>query len=123
MDLRARIDASFLKPCPRCGEVISSRALVAVPRKEALRWYQLRPGPHTACPKCGGFVVSTTLNSRWLFLPMAYFLVLIGSLLFDTKLGDILISWWGELFAFVLFVVLFWHVASHSKLKRENEPC
>ena len=119
MDFRTTIDSAFLKQCPHCREVVSSRTLVSVPRKSAPRWYQLTLTPHTACPKCGGYVVSTMANSRWLFLPMAYFVVLIGSLQLETRLGDILISWWGQGIAFALFAVVFWHVASRSELKRE----
>ena len=119
MDFRTTVDSAFLKRCPHCREVISSRTLVNVPRKSAPRWYQLTSAPHAACPKCGGYVVSTMANSRWLFLPVAYFVVLIGSLQLETPLGDILISWWGQGLAFALFAAVFWHVASRSELKRE----
>src|SRR3569833_1139446 len=67
MDLKAVALATFIKRCPHCESCVSMRRLHRVPHKSMpLRWYQVTPAPHAACPKCGGFVRSSMENSPWL---------------------------------------------------------
>ena len=66
----------FKKHCPHCDNLISMNKLNHVPRTEKLRWYQITPAPRTACPECGGFVTSTTTNSKFVAFVLAVPIVL-----------------------------------------------
>jgi hypothetical protein len=111
---------SLRKPCPHCGELIASQALVPVAREYSPGWFQLSRGPHTACPKCGGFVVSSMANSPWLLVPIIYGVVLLSALYFETALGDMLLTWWGKLLASLIIAAISWRMASQAELKRES---
>ena len=63
--------------------------------------------------------MSSAVNSPWLLVFMVYAVVLIGSIYFDTKLGDFLVSGWGKFLSFVLLIAIMYGVMVKSELRRE----
>jgi ribosomal protein S27AE len=119
MRVIAKARSILLKPCPHCGTQIATHELASVPREKNERWFQFTASPHAACPKCGGFVVSSAANSPWLLVFVFYMVILLGSIYFDTPLGDFLLSGWGKLLSFVLLIAIMFRVMAKSKLRRE----
>ena len=110
MKFIAKARSLLLKPCPHCGAQIATHELASAPRDQNERWFQFTAAPHAACPKCGGFVVSSAVNSPWLLVFVVYAVVLLSSIYFDTKLGDFLLSGWGKILSFVLLIAIMYGV-------------
>ena len=64
--------------------------------------------------------MSSAVNSPWLVVFVVYALVLLGSIYFDTKLGDFLLSGWGKLLSFLLLIAIMYGVMVKSELRREG---
>jgi hypothetical protein len=67
--------------CPWCTEPLLRNHPLRAPFAGARRWYQFTPGPTRACPRCGGRVVSTAAQSRWLLLPAGALVIVLLALL------------------------------------------
>lgn len=113
----------FQKKCPHCGETIDVRALRKVPRVLRPRWYQTTPAPHTACPRCGGFVVSTIANSPLLIVPCGLGIAFTLASLFFPEVESIFRAIPGAPYSLALVVLCFaWAAQRRAVLVRETFP-
>lgn len=111
----------FLKECPHCKALIDVRALKRVPRKTKLRWYQFTPSPHMACPRCGGFVVSTIGNSLLFIIPTAAALLFSIAALYIPQAKAVFEAIPGLPYTAAVLVALFaWHAQRSSTLLPES---
>jgi len=111
----------FKKTCPYCGKLIDVGKLHKVPRAGKLHWYQITPAPHTACPDCGGFVISTVNNSPVIVLIVGVPLILIISSIFITEIKEALEILPGGITFLVVIVIPFaiW-IGKRAKLVKDT---
>lgn len=93
----------FKKSCPYCNELIDVGKLQKISGTEKLRWYQFTPAPRTACPKCKGFVKSTTDTSRLVLLVLAILSLVVFSSIYFLEVGELINDTAG---GFLLLIVI-----------------
>jgi len=120
MKLRTTFWSALTKPCPHCERAICLRDLKKVPREKVTRWYQFTPSPHTACPECGEFVVSTFVNSPWLLVPLLLLIFDAASAILWPTIYKFLISGWGQFILCAVMAASVWLGAKRSELIRET---
>ncbi len=104
------------KICPYCDELVAVKDLQKVVDNKEYKWYQLKPPPQIACPKCFRGV---NYNSRELFLWLLLFFTSIPNLLFNQ------LSQWQQriaespiIFCWSIFVALIITVLTISAIYR-----
>jgi hypothetical protein len=98
----------FQKACPHCHASVDVRSLRKVPRKTGrLKWYQFTPAPHTACPDCRRFVVSTFANSLLLAVPFGIFVAALLAAMIFPRVGAILHATPGEPYSLAVLLLVF----------------
>ena len=114
----------FQKQCPHCHASVDVRSLPKVPRNTgALKWYQFTPAPHTACPACLRFVVSTVANSMLLVVPFGILTAVLLAAIAFPEVATILHAIPGEPYSLaVLFLAFAWAAQRKAVLLPEGSP-
>jgi len=107
--------AALNPKCPHCSKQVLHGTLRSISFEGGLKWYQFTPSPRTACPHCGGLVVSSLANSPWLWLLIASF-ALAFAVLIVPALSFLTHGWWQLLVFSPAAVGMFFAVKANRLL-------